>query len=89
MRWLLASAGWKLMLHPYNWGFPETYPVGLEIYVPDLRRAPYGAYVLQKALTKIGYAVPGVKFLMLGKDEFALYVGPKPSSNALPVHGRH
>jgi len=75
----LTSAGWKLEMHPYNWGTLETYPAGVQVWVGDTKQAPRGASVLQSALTNIGVQAPGWNFFMLEKqDKFALYLGPKP-----------
>jgi len=76
---VLTSAGWKLEMHPYNWGTLETYPAGVQVWVGDTKQAPRGASVLQSALTNIGVQAPGWNFFMLEKqDKFALYLGPKP-----------
>jgi flagellar hook-basal body complex protein FliE len=66
---VLTSAGWKLEMHPYNWGTLQTYPVGVQVWVGDAKNTPRGASVLQSALTKIGVEAPGWEFFMLEKQE--------------------
>ncbi len=75
---VLTAAGWKLAVHPYNWGTIETYPTGLRIYVTDVKNAPKGAAILQASLKKAGFESEGVSFAMVGQGHFALYAGPKP-----------
>jgi hypothetical protein len=87
---VLTSAGWKLEMHPYNWGTIETYPSGVQVWVSDPNDAPRGAAMLQAALKKVDVDAQGLKFFMMKKDNFTLYVGPKPhGKTTAPVSPHH
>ena len=74
----LASAGWKPVMQPYNWGTWLTFPNGVEIMVQDIKDPPRFAVSLQIALMKIGIKALPVSFNMVGKGRVALYIGPNP-----------
>lgn len=76
----LAASGWKVMVHPYNWGTIQTYPPGLQVQVADMKNPPRGAAALQTAFRNAGVEAAGAVFFMLPPDKFALYVGSNPAA---------
>jgi hypothetical protein len=78
---VLSAAGWKTVVHPYNWGTLEHYTEGVQIWVADVKKpVPRGAAMLQVALKKIGVDAEGASFFMIEEGKFGLYVGLKPKS---------
>jgi hypothetical protein len=76
---VLNAAGWKTVMHPYNWGSMEHQSEGVQIWVADVKKpAPNGAVILQLALKKIGVDAVGAEFFMIEEGKFALYVGLQP-----------
>lgn len=78
---VFRKVGWQVGPAGIQLGFRlGTYVTGLRILVKDPKAAPLGAAALQAALRKAGIDAPGMGSFpfLIGKEEFALYIGPKP-----------